>query len=257
MKQRTGESLMSLVAGILAMICMMLLVQEAGATPPNKKPPKMPEPPKQVQEQNQGQHQGQQQDQSQTLTGTQETTATGGSATSDSIADAAGGSSDNAVAISNVYMSRAFAQDFPITSGCFAGVNAGHDETTGSKSTGSFLGFTYLNKSCHLQGLAAQERDVMIVARLKCGDRKYRNAVAFDAKDHGQKKRERCIAVSTQSMIGAIEDERRRVELLEDELRQANARTEAARDAYELSEAHRNVCRDSLDRCEDKAYGSK
>ena len=245
---------MSLVAGILAMICMMLLVQEAGATEK-----KMPEPPKVAVEQHQGQAQGQGQDQSQTLTGTQEVTATatsdatGGAATS----DAAGGSSDNAVAISNVYMSRAFAQDFPITSGCFAGVNAGHDETTGSKSTGSFLGFTYLNKSCHLQGLAAQERDVMIVARLKCGDRKYRNAVAFDAKDHGQSRRERCIDVSTKSMIGAIEDERRRVELLEDELRQANARTAAAKDAYELSEAHRQVCKDSLDRCEEKAYGGK
>ena len=95
-----------------------------------------------------------------------------GDVASSSIAD--GGSSDNAVAISNVYMSRAFAQDFPITHGCFQGINAGHDETRATKSTGSFLGFTFLNNSCHMQTLASAERDVEIVARLQCGDRKYR-----------------------------------------------------------------------------------
>ena len=88
----------------------------------------------------------------------QQQLAEGGAALSDA-------SSDNAVAISNVYMARAFAQDFPITHGCFQGINAGGDKTTVSKSTGAFLGFTFLNNSCHLQALAGAEKDVEIVAR--------------------------------------------------------------------------------------------
>jgi len=197
---------------------IFLWAGSAHATKP-KPPPKPTQPISQ--EQHQGQSQEQRQDQWQNAYGEAESAST---ANSESLSSASvnndlkadGGSSDNAVAISNVYMSRAFAQDFPITHGCFVGVNGGGDKTTQSKSTGGFLGFTYLSNSCHMQALADTERDVELVARLRCGDRKYRKAIAFDA-PKGTGKREHCIGIVKNSLVGAIEEEKRKLREMADQ----------------------------------------
>ena len=155
---------------VLIVIGLFVWYSKANATTP--KPPKPTPPVTYTVEQQQRMDQHQDQSQDQTAHGGfgeggdsySDVRVETGDVASSSIAD--GGSSDNAVAISNVYMSRAFAQDFPITHGCFQGINAGHDETRATKSTGSFLGFTFLNNSCHMQTLASAERDVEIVARL-------------------------------------------------------------------------------------------
>jgi hypothetical protein len=65
---------------------------------------------------------------------------------------------------------------FPNASGCFSGVQGGGKEDNSS----GFLGFHILNKSCWADKLASQEQDIEINARLKCSDRKYRNALAYD-----------------------------------------------------------------------------
>ena len=176
-----------------------------------------------------------------------------GDVASESFSQADGGSSDNAVAISNVYMSRAFAQDFPITHGCFVGVNAGGDKTTQTKSTGGFLGFTYLSNSCHMQTLAAAEKDIEIVSRLQCGDRKYRNAVAFDH-PKGVSKREHCIAIKKQSLMGAIELEKQKLQELADEYKTKHSEVE---NLLVISQEHSEVCDESLARCKVKAEGGK
>ena len=162
--------------------------------------------------------------------------------------------SDNAVAVSNVYMARAFAQDFPITHGCFVGVNAGGDKTTQTKSTGGFLGFTYLSNSCHMQALAAAEKDVEIVARLQCNDRKYRKALAFDADDFGQTRRERCIDIKRSSLMGAIEQEKQR---LKDALVEVDQKHSEVVNLLLLERKHKSICDESLERCTEKAYGGK
>ena len=251
MKQRTEDAIGFTVAVIVLTALLLLVTGRANATNTKPKPP-------QGQEQYQDQYQGQGQDQrqtselNQTATGGEaSSTATGGDASSESASAAVSDSmssanSDNAVAISNVYMSRAFAQDFPITHGCFQGMNAGGDQTTQTKSTGAFFGFTFLNNSCHMQALAAAEKDIEIVSRLQCGDRKYRKAVAFDA-PKGTSKREHCIAIKKQSLMGAIEEERKRLE----------QRLQATENMLELQQSHKAVCDESLERCQEKAYGGK
>jgi hypothetical protein len=243
MKQQTSDNITAFLAGLALFALLFVATQQAGATGNNRDDIDIDVGQHQTQEQQQGQEQSQSNQADSTSTS---------SASNDGVT--VGGDD---LAISNVYMSRAFAQDFPITSGCFAGVNAGHDRTTASKSTGSFLGFTFLNTSCHLQGLAAQERDVVLVARLKCGDRKYRNAVAFDHRDYGQNKRERCIDLASKSMIGAIEEERERVKQLEKDIQAANSRAEAAEDLAELARSHKQVCEESKERCESELFSSK
>lgn len=70
----------------------------------------------------------------------------------------------------------ALALEFPQAGHCFGGVQGGQ---SGRKGSG-FLGFTWLNKSCWLSQLAASEADADVRARLKCSDKHFRNAIAYD-----------------------------------------------------------------------------
>ena len=65
---------------------------------------------------------------------------------------------------------------FPQAAGCFSGFQGGDQNGNSSK----FLGFHILNNDCWMNVLAQQEGDIELNARLKCGSRKYRNAVSFE-----------------------------------------------------------------------------
>ena len=70
----------------------------------------------------------------------------------------------------------AFSTTFPQASGCFGGAQGGG----GGGSGGGFLGLHFLNNDCWTSALAEAEANVDIRARLKCGGKKFREAVAFD-----------------------------------------------------------------------------
>lgn len=70
----------------------------------------------------------------------------------------------------------AFSTGFPQASGCFGGAQGGG---TGG-SSGGFLGLHFLNNDCWTSALAEAEANVDVRARLKCGGKKFRDAIAFD-----------------------------------------------------------------------------
>lgn len=76
----------------------------------------------------------------------------------------------------------AFSTTFPQASGCFGGAQGGG----GSGSGGGFLGLHFLNNDCWTSALAEAEANVDVRARLKCGGKKFRNAIAFDQRDNKQ-----------------------------------------------------------------------
>ena len=84
--------------------------------------------------------------------------------------------------ISNETNFFAFSTTFPQASGCFGGVQGGG----GSGSGGGFLGLHFLNNDCWTSALAEAEANVDVRARLKCGGKKFRNAIAFDQRDDRQ-----------------------------------------------------------------------
>lgn len=92
----------------------------------------------------------------------------------------------------------AFSTGFPNASGCFTGGQGGDGST--------FLGLHFLNTSCWLNTLAESETHLDIRARLKCGDRKYRNAIAYDSK--GIDRREACIAFVSERWLKEIQNEK-------------------------------------------------
>ena len=64
----------------------------------------------------------------------------------------------------------------PAAGKCFGTVDGGGGDGGGA----GFLGFNYLNKNCWYAALAAEERNVEVRARLKCGSKAFRNAIAYD-----------------------------------------------------------------------------
>ncbi len=84
--------------------------------------------------------------------------------------------------ISNETNFFAFSTTFPQASGCFGGAQGGG----GSGSGGGFLGLHFLNNDCWTSALAEAEASVDVRARLKCGGKKFRNAIAFDQRDDRQ-----------------------------------------------------------------------
>lgn len=76
----------------------------------------------------------------------------------------------------------AFSTAFPQATGCFGGAQGGGSSSGG----GAFLGFHRLNTDCWLDSLAEAESSVDLRARLKCGAKKFRDAVAYDQKKDKQ-----------------------------------------------------------------------
>lgn len=104
------------------------------------------------------------------------------------IGDVSGGDASNegvnigGDTISNETNFFAFSTTFPQASGCFGGAQGGG----GSGSGGGFLGLHLLNNDCWTSALAEAEANVDVRARLKCGGKKFRNAIAFDQRDDRQ-----------------------------------------------------------------------
>ena len=240
MKEQTKNNIESMLAG-LALFALVFIATDANATPPNKKPPKMPEPPKVVQEQTQQQEQ--------TLTGTQETTVSNDGNTLDAGDVTVEG--DSLTVEGDTYdipVSTAYAPTAYSAMGCTEYLGFGNTSKDGSVSIGlpipEFL--SRKQKDCKRVDNALWLESMGLIDE----------AIAHRCETRPMVRHYGDVDTCKTAIKGAT-NYGRQVKMLEDELRQANARTEAAKDAYELSEAHRNVCRDSLDRCEEKAYGGK
>lgn len=115
----------------------------------------------------------------------------------------------------------ALSLQFPQASGCFKGVQAGGaDDEEGM----GFFGIHLLNTNCFLMQQAATERSIEINARLKCGSKKYRNAVAFDRpRDERQRA---CVNMLVQSGQALMQQETQALlSMLEDQTVAINTHT--------------------------------
>ena len=253
MKQRTGESLMSLVAGILAMICMMLLVQEAGAT--DKKPP---EPPKVVIDVEANAAAQANAEANSNAAGGNATASNDGNTLDAGDVTVEGDSLEVGGDTSNVENNSSTVVLVPNnnTENCLRvfGLAFGQDGSSGA------LGVPWRSKACDYgkaADAAAAYGNHDLAWYWRCHNKSLYGPFVNRQEGVSRKDEKASAIQACHERMAGENANMRTIALLKDELRQANARTEAARDAYELSEAHRNVCRDSLDRCEDKAYGGK
>jgi hypothetical protein len=133
---------------------------------------------------------------------------------------------------------------FPNAMDCFTGVQGG----AADEGTSGFLGLHLLNKSCWLQKQASVEQDIEINARLRCGDKHYRNALAYNAP-----RRERqaiCIQMKVDSarqqmdhyradmdeLFRQQERDAKRLEACHDRIDDANERTERCEQTLTMSD---------------------
>lgn len=101
----------------------------------------------------------------------------------------------------NVY---ALSLEFPSLQGCIGGGQGGIRGDNG----GGFLGLNLTNVACWMQQLSESEEDLDIRARLKCGDRHYRDAITFDVKGRKTEKVQACIDYVTPKWEAVIKSER-------------------------------------------------
>ncbi len=95
----------------------------------------------------------------------------------------------------------AFNSSIPAAGECFGAAQGGGGNGTG----GGFLGINFLNKDCWYAKTAEFEESVEVRARLKCGSKAFRNAIAYE-----KPKRERqqaCIGFMVRSMVEQLEFE--------------------------------------------------
>ena len=93
----------------------------------------------------------------------------------------------------------AFSTTFPQASGCFSGTQGGGG---GDGGTG-FLGFHWLNNDCWMSQLAEAERSGEVQALLKCGSKKFRNAIAFE--QPGKERQRYCVDFMIEAHKAEIE----------------------------------------------------
>lgn len=136
--------------------------------------------------------------------------------TTENVINSTGGTSSaesggNSITAMNNHQFLSLSLMFPQAAGCFKGFQGGGAEGRGSNSM-AFLGFHILDHNCWMDKLANQERDIEIMARLKCGSKKYRNAVSFDVvkKDRQYD----CVARVIRSNQALIEHEKMEIERL-------------------------------------------
>lgn len=119
------------------------------------------------------------------------------------------------------------ALQFPNASDCFVGIQGGAND---SGSFGAFLGFHRLDSNCWMTKLAQAERDADVRARLKCGSKKFRNAISYEqprGDRHGY-----CVKFMVSKHQAEILDERARLEtLLHTEAAQCDERVHRAEGA--------------------------
>lgn len=186
--------------GLLAFFILLTADAQASWTPPPE-----PDPLEVSQEQDQRQHQeqgqAQGQGQGQTASGTGTASASGtGSATNEG----------NNNTTNNNTRFFAFNSSIPSAGECFGAAQGGG----GGSNGGGFLGINFLNKDCWYAKTAEFEESVEVRARLKCGSKAFRNAIAYD-----RPKRERqqaCIGFMVQKMVEQLEYENSRAQQMID-----------------------------------------
>jgi len=188
----------------LALILLTLCGSAMAWTDPMKTPSKMPQ---QRQVQDQVQDQAQIQDQAQVATASVTTGDTAATAVSgDSFASAQGGNTgDNSLVNVSEHTFYSYAQSDRGAVNCFISADGA---AAGNGKFGA-LGIYWLDTNCWMDAVAAEERDVEINALLKCGGKKYRNAIAYD-----QPKRERqkfCVDKVMDSGMAQIKEENARL----------------------------------------------
>lgn len=93
----------------------------------------------------------------------------------------------------------AFGTSFPNAEGCLGGVQVGF----------GLYGQHKIDNSCWIQKLADSEKNVDLKARLKCADKKYRKAIAYNVPWHKRKeRRQACINYVSAIWILEIQKER-------------------------------------------------
>lgn len=108
----------------------------------------------------------------------------------------------NSINTKNDYDFVAFSTTFPELQDCMGGVQGAGK----AKDLGGLFGMNYINDSCWLQKLSESETNVDIKARLKCGDSKYRNAIAWQKPR--KERREACIKYVSAIWILEIQKQR-------------------------------------------------
>lgn len=140
---------------------------------------------------------------------------------------------------SSEYMSLVYASDLPESNADMCSLYAGAGG--GGDGGGGFIQWPFMNKACWHQKLAGGEVDVDLVARLKCADKFYRRAVAYE--HDGRDRRGQCIAKVRNAMQGWVEQNRAAKERAQQrELELVRARTELARALA--------ACEEKVERCE-------
>ena len=244
MKQRTTEAGMSVLAGILAMICLIMFMDEAGATGKDKK-----EPPKVAVEQHQGQVQGQEQtatssatansdslssatanNEGNTLTAEGDTTTIEGDRTENNSSNVVLVPSNNTVDCHKVY-----------------GLAFGKDGTSGG------VGWPYRDKACDYEqaGAAAAATGDHDTAWFWRCHKKNLYKPFLDRREGVSRDVEKQDAINAcHSKMAGENANVRMIQMLKDEVRAANARADLAKE-------HEKVCKESKQRCQDKLYGGK
>jgi len=143
--------------------------------------------------------------------------ATGGTsnASTGPVSATAGGGDSTGASSQTSYDSSFFAlsRSQPGASGCWGGVDGGGASGGG----GGFLGIHLLNKDCWASHIAELERSLMLRARLNCGSRTYRKAVAFEfPKRDQQRECNRIVMAEYQAQIDHDNSQGQNVPLLQD-----------------------------------------
>ena len=76
-----------------------------------------------------------------------------------------------------------FATGFPQAHGCFGGAQGG---ASGSSGSSGFFGMHFINRDCWTAALAGAQANIEVKARLNCGGKTFREAIAFDQKKNKQ-----------------------------------------------------------------------
>ncbi len=105
--------------------------------------------------------------------GTASSDATGGQASSSSSAD---GSNNSTTTNNTDNTFFALSTTFPQVSGCFKGAQGG----AGASGGGLWFGRHGLDLDCFYSQIAEAEPEIEVQARLKCGSKAFRNAIAFE-----------------------------------------------------------------------------
>ena len=229
MKKRTAENLIALVSGLLGAYCLVLFVDEAGATNRDPEPVKM--------------EQGQAQAQKQMATATaassaeQSQTAEGGSATASNDGVQVGGDSveNNSSTVVLVPNNN--------TESCVRvfGLAFGRDGSSGA------IGFPWRSAKCDYgkaasEAFAGGERDL---------------GWFWQCQNKNLYKRFQSKGESEASAIDDCHTRMLSTTSTSDVVRKLEERLQATENRLMLEQAHKEVCDESLDRCQEKAYGGK